>query len=316
MLASNSKNLGRTIFHEEWWLDVVTDGQYRVVGIKNGAQTVGWLPYSVRRRWGFDISDMPLLTHTLGPVIHPGTGRPSTQLLNTFAITTALLEKLPKLAHFRQVLSPTVSEALGYQAYGCHVKVQFTFVADCTDIEEKWKNMRDKTRNLIRRSREKNTVSTDHDPDEFLRFYDSNCKERGVANRYQDPKTIRILNRCLERDQGKVLLSKSLKTGAANAGIVVVWDASCMYFLMSTRSVKFADSGAVSLLIWEAMNEAHRRGLKFDFDGVSNAGTFRFLSGFGCDIARRLVVEKFDLLYHSMDKFRALIYGNSHRSFD
>src|SRR6202030_2133576 len=99
-----------------------------------------------------------------------------------------------------------------------HVKVQFTFIADCNNIDEKWKNMRDKTRNLIRRSQEKNTVSAGSDPEEFLRFYDSNCKAGGATNRYQDPKTGKILNRCLERDQGKVILSKGRKTGAINAG--------------------------------------------------------------------------------------------------
>jgi len=316
MPLSDVNSVGRTIFQQDWWLDLVTDGNYKSVTVKNGDLTIGWLPYLIRRRWGFNVSDMPLLTHTLGPVVYAGTGRPNTQLLNTFAITTELLEKLPKLAHFRQVLEPTVPEALAFQAFGCHVKVQFTFIADCRDIQEKWKNMRDKTRNLIRRSQEKNKLSVCNDPEEFLCLYDSNCKAGGSINRYRSPATAGILMRTMERGQGKVILSRNLKTGAANAGTFIVWDEFKMYFLMSTRATDTADSGAVSLLVWEAMNEAHRRGLIFDFDGVSNQGTFRFLSGFGGTIARRLVVEKFDWFYHSMDKTRALIHGNAQRAFD
>jgi len=316
MASNNIENPGRAIFQQEWWLDLVTDGRYGEVVVKNGGKTVGWLPYVTRRRWGFDVSDMPYLTHTLGPIIYPGTGRANTQLLNRFAITTALLAKLPKLAQFRQVLAPTDSEALAFQAYGCHVRVQFTFIAECANIDDEWRNMRDKTRNLIRRAREKNSVSAGGDPERFLRFYDANCVAGGAINRYKHPRTEKILSRCLERDQGRIILSTSRKTGVINAGIFVIWDDSTMHFLMSTRSQETADSGAVSLLIWEAMNDAHRRGLKFDFDGVSNAGSFRFFSGFGGNIARRLVVEKFNALYHSMDKIRALIYGNAHQPFE
>jgi hypothetical protein len=310
------QNLGRSIFQQSWWLDCVTQGQCDEVTVKNGGRTVGWLPYVVKRRWGFAVSDMPLLTHTLGPIIHAGVGRPNTQLLNRFTITTELLRQLPKLAYFRQVLAPGNSEALAYQSYGCHVKCQFTFIADCCDIDAEWVSMRDKTRNLIRRSREKNIVSADADPEEFLRFYDANCRARGQINRYQTPTTKQLLGLCVARDQGKIILLRDQKYGAINAGVFVVWDDSHMYFLMSTRATGTADSGAVSLLVWSAMNEAHRRGVSFDFDGVSSMSTFRFLSGFGGAVASRFAVEKFAWAYHSLDKLRALTYGNLQRPFE
>jgi hypothetical protein len=306
----------RCIFQQSWWLDCVTRGQCDEVTVKSDGRTVGWLPYMVTRRWGFAVSDMPLLTHTLGPIIHSGSGRPNTQMLNRFAITTDLLQQLPKLAHFRQVLAPGNSEALAYQAFGCHVKCQYTFICDCSDIEAKWQSMRDKTRNLIRRSREKNLVSSQDDPEEFLRFYDLNCKARRQINRYQTPIASKLLQLCVARDQGKVILARDQRHGKIDAGIFVVWDESCMYFLMSTRAIGSADSGAVSLLLWLAMNEAHRRGVKFDFDGVSSPGTFRFLSGFGGEVATRFVVEKFAWAYHAFDKLRALAYGNSQHPFN
>jgi len=225
------------------------------------------------------------------------------------------LGKLPKLAYFRQVLPPTNSEALAYQASGYEVKVQFTFIADCADMDETWRNMRDKTRNLIRRAQEKDIVSVCDDPDKFIQYYELNCQSRNLVNRYQDPRTKKLLRLCMERDQGKIFLSKDRTSGAVNAATFVVWDDSSMYFLMSTRSTDTADNGAVSLLVWEAMNEAHRRGLKFDFDGIISPSTFRFLSGFGGDVARRLVVEKFSLIYHVTDKMRALFYGNVRKPF-
>jgi hypothetical protein len=314
--STDNQDSGRCIFQQAWWLDCATAGRWEQVTVKKDGRTVGWLPYLVNRRWGFRVSDMPLLTHTLGPIVDAGNGRPNTQLLNRFTITSELLQQLPKLAHFRQILAPRQTEALPYQAYGCHVKCQFTFISDCSDIDATWKSMRDKTRNLIRRSQERNQVADQADPQEFLRFYAANCEGRHQINRYDTATVTKLLQQCVERDQGRAWLARSPGNEQPTAGIFVVWDQHSMYFLMSTRAPGATDSGAVSQLIWLAMNEAHRRGLQFDFDGVSSAGTFRFLSGFGGEVATRFLVEKFSWPYHSLDKLRALAYGNSQHPFD
>jgi len=302
-------NVYRTIFQQEWWLDCVTDGNYCAVSVKSDNLTQGWLPYVMRRRWGYQISEMPFLTHTLGPVIAPGAGNETTEFLRHNAITRELMEQLPKLAHFRQVLAPNDMGALGFIECGCHMRVQFTLISDCSDSSSLWKRMRDKTRNLIRRSEEKNTVRQETDSGEFLRLYADNCRERNEVNRYADPRTRRVLQLSMERDQGRIYLARDRGTGISTAGIAVVWDSRYMYFLMSTRSAR-ADNGAVSLLLWHAMQEAQSRGLSFDFDGVATSGAYRFLSGFGGTLARRHVAERFNPVYHTLDKIRAKFYGN------
>jgi lipid II:glycine glycyltransferase (peptidoglycan interpeptide bridge formation enzyme) len=314
--ATDNQDLGRSIFQQSWWLDCATAGRWEEVTVKSGDRTVGWLPYLVSRRWGFAISNMPLLTHTLGPIVDAGNGRPNTRLLNRFTITSELLQQLPKLAHFRQVLAAGTPEALPYQAFGCHVRCQFTFISDCSDMEAAWKSMRDKTRNLIRRSQERSLVTEPGDPEEFLRFYAANCESRRQINRYHTPIAKKLLELCLRRDQGRIFLLRARGNERVQAGIFVVWDADSMYFLMSSRAADSADSGAISHLVWLGMNEAHRRGVKFDFDGVSSPGTFRFLSGFGGEVATRFAVEKFSWPYHSLDKLRALAYGNAQQPFN
>ena len=313
-MATNWDTVYRTVFQQEWWLDCVTDGNYGEVYVKSDNLTQGWLPYVTRRRWGYLVSGMPFLTHTLGPVILPGTGSYTSEFLRHNAITRELLEQLPEMAHFRQVLSPCEIGALGFSNCGFHINVQFTFIGDCSDPGSIWKRMRDKTRNLIRRSEEKNTVQREADVDEFLRLYAENCRERKVMNRYDDPRTRRLLVKSIERDQGRLYITRSRVTGAANAGIAVVWDSRYMYFLMSTRHAG-ADSGAVSLLLWVAMQEAQRRSLNFDFDGVSTSGTYRFLSGFGGTLACRHVAEKFNPVYHALDKIRAGFYGTMNNPY-
>jgi hypothetical protein len=297
------------VFQQHWWLDAVTDGQFHEVTVQSGNVTQGWLPYIARRRWGFLISGMPQLTHSLGAVIAPGTGSPTSELLRHNSITSDLLGQLPKLAQFRQVLSPGDMGALGFVEYGCHIGVQFTFIANCADLDLVWKNMRDKTRNLIRRSGEKNHVLPDGAPAEFLQLYSENSRMRQRQNHYDSQRAARALATGIQRDQGRIYLCRDRVTGELKAGIAVIWDSRYMYYLMSTRTVS-ADSGAVSLLVWNALQECGRRGLSFDFDGVNSMGAYRFLSGFGGTLAQRHVVEKFNPLYHAMDKLRAKLYGN------
>jgi lipid II:glycine glycyltransferase (peptidoglycan interpeptide bridge formation enzyme) len=297
------------VFQQQWWLDAVTGGQFGEVTVKADNTVVGWLPYFARRRWGFDVSPMPFLTHTLGPVITPGTGNAVNEFLRYNSITRQLLEKLPKLDHFRQVLPPGDSSALGFIEYGCHVRVQFTFIADCSDLDGAWTSMRDKTRNLIRRAEEQNPVDAAGDLDEFLRFYADNCRTRGKVNHYDDPRTRIALSQAQARDQCRIYLYRNRATRAVDAGIVVVWDSRYMYFLLSARRAD-AHSGAVSLLLWHAMREAQSRGIAMDFDGVISTGTYRFLSGFGGRLAHRHVAEKFNPLYHALDRIRASFTGS------
>jgi hypothetical protein len=103
----------RTVFQQHWWLESVTEGEYHEVSVRSGDVTQGWLPYVTRRRWGYLVSGMPLLTHSLGPVVLPGTGNSTSEFLRHNSITSDLLAQLPKLAHFRQVLSSDDRGALG-----------------------------------------------------------------------------------------------------------------------------------------------------------------------------------------------------------
>jgi hypothetical protein len=298
----------RTVFQQQWWLDAVTDGGFSEVTVQAGNATVGWLPFVTRRRWSHLVSEMPFLTHTLGPVIVPGPGNAVNEFLRANSITRQLLEKLPKLDHFRQVLPPGDANSLGFIEYGCHIRVQFTFLTECTDLDGIWTGMRDKTRNLIRRADEQSEVAADADLDEFLRFYSDNCLERRKVNRYDDPRTRRTLALAISRDQGRIYVSRNRKDGKIEAGIALVWDSRFMYFLLSARKVD-AHSGAVSLLLWNAMQEAQRRGIDFDFDGVTSTGTYKFLSGFGGVLARRHVAERFNPFYHALDRIRARFAG-------
>jgi hypothetical protein len=74
--------------------------------------------------------------------------------------------------------------------------------------------------------------------------------------------------------------------------VLLVWDDDTMYYLMSSRAPDLADNGAISLLLWQGMQRANQMQLTFDLDGVTSAGTWQFLNGFGGHLSTRFVVSR------------------------
>jgi len=83
--------------------------------------------------------------------------------------------------------------------------------------------------------------------------------------------------------------------------VFCVWDQTAAYYLLTTR-IPDAHDGAVSLVLWEAIQDAAQRGLIFDFDGLVNKESFAFLSGFGGVLCPRYVVTRISPL--ERDVFR------------
>ena len=84
----------------------------------------------------------------------------------------------------------------------------------------------------------------------------------------------------------------------------MVWDARSLYYFMSTRDTARAHAGAVAMLVVEAMQEAARRGLCFDFDGITTADRLRFMVNFGGSVATRTIVERTSPLYDAVSGIR------------
>ncbi|MGO9673082.1 MAG: hypothetical protein ACLPSF_02755 [Methylocella sp.] len=90
--------LAPTIYHEQWWLDIATGGCYDRVEIVSNGKCVGWLPYFMRNKFGFNYSIPPRMTHVLGPAIDAGVGSADARAYSRACITHELIAKLPPAA--------------------------------------------------------------------------------------------------------------------------------------------------------------------------------------------------------------------------
>ncbi|MDR5856397.1 GNAT family N-acetyltransferase [Caballeronia sp. LZ062] len=295
--ADNAKPQGaftRSIFHEPWWLEAVTDGRWGVAEVRQNDEVIGEMPYTLERKGIWRISALPPMTRTLGPVIKPQkSGGAEREWCYRMDITNQLIAKLPPTAHFHQLMDTRMSEAeaIAFTLHGYDVSVGYTMEIPAERTEsEAWSGLRRNTRNWVRRASEQLTIREIDSPDAFTRFYDGNLAVRKRSNVYGSNIMRRLLGEVLQHDSG-VLLGAFDDKGALMAETALVWDDRALYYLLSSRLTE-AHGGAVSLLIWEAARVARERKLLFDLDGISTASILDFLSGFGGRLVTRYEIEK------------------------
>jgi hypothetical protein len=277
-----------TVFHQPWWLDIVTDRQWTDVEVKEDTRVVGRLPIFLTHRLGMPFIGMPPLTHFLGPAVDSGRGGKSTQWLKQVAITRELIRQSPKAVRNWQKLHRGVTDIVPFQAEYFQNQVQFTFEIIPAQEDVLWGAMRDKTRNVIRKARRRLVTQELTDVEEFVQFYQANLQRHGRSDWNGRHRMAALITACLERGAGTILAGRD-KTGALMAAVFCPRDHAVAYYLLSTRHPD-SENGAVAMLVWDALREAAGRGLTFDFDGLPNERTIGLYAGFGGVARPRYIV--------------------------
>jgi hypothetical protein len=308
-LGEDQNELPGSLFHEPWWLEAASQGRIQQAVVTSGGRTVGRLPFILHRKLGFVECRMPRFTHVLGPVVDAGTGKPQTQMLRRLSIIRELIDQLPRFDFFSQALDPSAADGLAFQDRGFHLSPQYTFVVDCDcEMKSLWEGMHSKTRQHIRRAEEKFGIETVDDPYEFIHFYLHNLRKKGVSSSFDFAALPGLFAQSRARESGEILCAR-WPDGRPTAMTYIVWGHGRMYYLLSTRADDEGDNGSVNLLIWAAMQRAHRRGLQLDLDGVSTSGTARFLSGFNGSPKLRMIVRRTRFAYGVMQFAKRQLFG-------
>jgi hypothetical protein len=279
--------LAPTIFHEEWWLDTATGGNFEAAEVTAGGRTVGRLPFHIRKRFGLKMIHTPHLTYFLGPAIDEGEGSRNNRFLKRLEITRELIARLPSASSRYVKCHAGITDVIAFQENRFRTYVQFTYEIRPEPAEALWRQMRDKTRNVIRRAEERLSIKEMADPAEFVQLFERNLAVRGLQNELNPALCRKIIAASLDRQRGRILAAcdKSNRIVAAN---VCVWDEVATYYLLSTRASD-SGNGAASLLIWEAIRESARRKLVFDFGGLGTHGSVLLYAGFGSVVSPRYV---------------------------
>jgi len=273
--------LPTSLFVQDWWLDAVAPGQWRTVTVAENGRTIARMPYIIRRHRGFTMMDMPLLTPHLGPWLAPLPGKYATRLAREHQILDDLIQQLPPFDFFSQRFHHRVTNWLPFYWRGFQQTTFYTHVIDdLSSLEQVWDAFRPNIRRAIRKAQKRVGLRDDLGLETFWRLNQRTFQRQGMQPPYDLTYLKHIDAACARRGQRRIFFAEDAR-GRIHAALYLVWDDRAAYYLMGGNDPDLQNSGAPSLLIWEAIQFAAGVTRSFDFEGSMLPGVERFFRSFG-----------------------------------
>lgn len=270
-----------SVFDSNWWLDAVAPGEWEAVEVAQGAGIVARLPFIRRQRYGMTILSMPGLTQTLGPWLAPSKAKYANQLGQQKEWMSELIDKLPPHDYFVQNFHHSVSNWLPFYWKGFEQTTSYTYLLrDLSSMDSVWSGFRDNVKTDIKKAAKQLVVRSDLDVEKFLDVNELTFARQDKKFPYGRELVRRLDAACSERDARRIFFAEDAR-GRIHAVAYIIWDERAAYYLMGGADPDLRNSGASSLLLWEAIKFASTVTETFDFEGSMIEPVERFFRAFG-----------------------------------
>jgi len=192
-----------------------------------------------------------------------------------------LIGQLPPFGSFQQNFHYSISSWLPFYWQGFQQTTRYTYVIeDLSDLDAVWSETRQNIRTDIRKAQKKLGIRTDLSLDSFLSLSEMTFQRQGISLPYSRELVARLDRACVERNCRRIFFAEDSQ-GQLHAAIYLVWDEQSAYYLMGGADPELRNSGATSLVMWEAIQFAGTVTRSFDFEGSMIEPVERFFRSFG-----------------------------------
>ena len=269
------------LFQEPWWLDAVAAGEWDEVVVKRGGQVAARLPFVHRERLPRTWLLQPKLTPSLGPWLRASNAKLTNRIAEEKELMQELIDALPQFDLFRQSFAPEVTYWLPFYWRGFSQTTRYTYrLFDLTDLAGLWTGVRENIRREIRKAKNTVVVRSDLDVDCFARVWALTFARQGARLPVSTELLHRLDSACEKRGCRRMFFAEDAQ-GKIHAAVYLVWNADCAYYLMGGGDPDLRNSGAGSLVLWEAIAFASTISRQFDFEGSMIEPVERFFRAFG-----------------------------------
>jgi hypothetical protein len=269
------------VFQQPWWLEAVAPGRWGEVTCEHDGRVVARLPYVVRGRPRMRMLTQSSLTQTLGPWVEPSSAKPARALSREHELIADLEARLPSACAFSQQFSPAMTNALPFHWAGYRLEVRYTYrLGNLGATDALWSGLRSNVRREIRKARGRVEVVDDLGVDRFYDVLSQTYARQQIPTPHSLVELERLEAACASRDAGAMLFARD-EAGRIHAVAWAVWDKHAAYYLLAGADPHLRNSGASSLLAWEALMRAREHTDVFDFHGSMLQPVERFFRAFG-----------------------------------
>lgn len=283
------------LFIKDWWLDAVCgqDGWDVVLSLSGDTIKAAW-PFQKRRKLGFTLLNMPMLTSNWGPWInYPSDQKYASRLSSEHQILTELIAQLPPFDYLNQRFRFSLTNGLPYYWKNFSLITRYTYVLEnLTEKEERWNALNSSTRSQIRKAEKTLRFVESNDINILYQFTAANFGRQKMKVPYSLLFIENLFSACKANQSGK-LFSVVDENDQVHASLLLVWDKQSAYYLAGATKADAA-GGAFSLLMWQAIQFAASVTQRFDFEGSMLEPVERFFRTFGPQQVSYLQVKKFN----------------------
>jgi hypothetical protein len=281
LASGDTTPCAHSLFEQPWWLEALAPGAWDAATVVKDGEIVARLPFVRKRRLGLTILTRPLLTPFLGPWIKAGTGKSHTQLAREHEIMKNLIAALPEHDVFTQDFHCSITNLLPFYWQGFSSTTCYTYVIDdLEDPDKVWAEFRENIRREIRKAERRVIVRCVEDVETFIALNRMTFERQAMPPHYPTDVIQRLDAACGARGVRRILLAEGAD-GTPHAALYLVWDSESAYYLMAGSDPQLRTSGAMSLLVWEAIKFAGQVTRRFDFEGSMLQPVERFFRAFG-----------------------------------
>lgn len=273
------------IFSKDWWLDAVCgDGNWDVILVKRGGQIVASMPFYKKRKLFFNIITMPPLSQHIGIWLkYPDNQKYEKKLSYEKEILTEIIERLPKFDLFQQNFHYSLTNWLPFYWNGFKQTTRYTYVIEpLDDLEYIYSQFKSSVRNKILKASRIVTVELTDDVELFYRVNKMTFERQGLSTPY----SLDLLKRqdaVLKKHKARTIFLAKDSAANIHSALYLIWDAKSAYVHLVGENPALRNSGAGSLLVWEALKyTSNQLGLQtFDFEGSMIEAIERVRRAFG-----------------------------------
>lgn len=281
-----------SIYSASWWLDIVTEGNWDVAVFANDGGIIAAVPYSISKlAWGYTATLPNPHLYYSGILLRPCKGKYVTCLSEQMKQMAQVIDQLPDVDFLAFTFHHSLQNWLPFYWKGFQQTTKYTYIIRDLSEASVWAGLRENIRTDIRKAERQLTVCDDLGMDVFFSVLSASFERQQMQVPYKLPVLKRLDEACSQRQCRKMLFAKDAE-GRIHAAVYVAWDDHSAYYLMGGGDPNLRNSGAHSLLLWEAIRHASGFVREFNFSGAMTQTLERFFRSFGGEQVPLIAVSR------------------------
>ena len=273
--------------HYEWWNEVVVDNLDVAVAKNESGTVVAIWPYSLRKKGPWKMLCQPAFTPYGGPIfIYPDGQKRERQYSFELKASELIAKELGEYAELLINCHLNLKNTLGFIWEGFEDRKKYTYLLDLEQSEEElFSGFRENIRRQIRKGEKSLQVAQTDDYATMGKLLQESFAEQEEDYPIEDAKLYDRIGAYLKKYNAGEFLAAQDEKGDTHAMLVCVYDKSSAYYLIGGSALAHKNSGAMSLLMHQAILNSKKKGVKaFNFEGSMIPSIEKYLRGFGGEL--------------------------------